>query len=66
MRKQGLGKKLLFAAEAEARTRACNVIVLASYSFQAPDFYRKLGYEEAGQVKDCPPGQTHYYFKKYL
>jgi GNAT superfamily N-acetyltransferase len=62
----GFGKQLLSGAEAEAKARGCSLIVLTSYSFQAPDFYGQLGYDEVGHVKDCPPGQTQYYFKKHL
>jgi GNAT superfamily N-acetyltransferase len=66
VRGRGYGKQLLSAAEVEAKARGCSLVVLNSYSFQAPDFYRQLGYEEVGHVKDCPPGGTNYYFKKDL
>lgn len=66
MRGRGYGKQLLSAAEAEARTRGCSLVVLSSYSFQAPDFYRQLGYDEVGHIQDCPPGGANYYFKKHL
>jgi GNAT superfamily N-acetyltransferase len=56
----------LQAAEKEARNRGCGLIVLSSYSFQAPSFYLKHGFEVAGQVNDCPPGYTNYYLKKGL
>ncbi len=65
-RGRGLGKQLLLAAEKEVKARGCSLIVLNSYSFQAPGFYKKLGYDEVGHVKDCPPGQAHYYFEKRL
>jgi GNAT superfamily N-acetyltransferase len=63
---QGLGRRLLHAAEQEARQRGCSIIILGSYSFQAPDFYRKNGYKLVGQVDDCPPKHSNYYFKKNL
>jgi GNAT superfamily N-acetyltransferase len=66
VRKQGYGSALLETAEREARQRGCGLVVLASYTFQAPGFYLHHGYSIAGQVDDCPPGQTHYYFKKAL
>jgi GNAT superfamily N-acetyltransferase len=66
VRKQGYGSTLLETAEREARQRGCGLVVLSSYSFQAPGFYLRHGYTIAGQVDDCPPSQTHYYFKKSL
>jgi GNAT superfamily N-acetyltransferase len=63
---QGLGSRLLQAAEDEARRRNCSIVILGSYSFQAPVFYQRHGYELAGQIDDCPPGHTNYYFKKYI
>jgi len=65
-RHQGYGTQLLQAAETEARARGCALLILSSYSFQAPDFYRRHGYQEVGRIENCPPGQTHYYFKKAL
>lgn len=66
LRGQGYGGRLLQAAEQEARERGCQIIILSSYSFQAPDFYQQRGYTLAGQIDGCPPGHTNYYFKKML
>lgn len=66
VRKQGYGSRLLVSAEREARARGCRVIILSSYSFQAPDFYRRHGYETVGSIEDCPPGYTNVYLKKQL
>src|SRR5512141_2465726 len=44
LRGQGYGQRLLESAEQEARLRGCNVILIRSYSFQAPAFYQKFGY----------------------
>ena len=66
LRQRSYGTQLLRSAEEEARARGCSLIVLGSYSFQAPDFYRRHGYEVVGLVEDCPVGYVHYYFRKPL
>lgn len=66
LRGQGCGKALLRAAEQEARSRGCNVILLSSYSFQAPGFYQKCGYELAWKLADFPPGHQYCYLVKRL
>ena len=54
LRGGGLGRSLMEAAEQEARDEGCRYVHLDSHSFQAPDFYKKLGYEEFGRLKDSP------------
>ncbi|MFT3893825.1 MAG: GNAT family N-acetyltransferase [Anaerolineales bacterium] len=66
LRGQGYGEKLLEAAEAEARTRGCKIVMLESYSFQAPVFYQKHGYELAFQLQDFPPGHQNNFLIKHL
>ena len=63
-RGQGYGRSLLESAEQEARGRGCKVILISSYSFQAPAFYQKGGYELAWQLNDFPPGQQNCYLVK--
>lgn len=65
-RGQGLGTQLLAAVEEEARARGCALMIVSTYSFQAPDFYLRHGYEIVAELSDCPPGHTNYYFKKPL
>ncbi len=66
-RGSGLGSRLLAEAERTARTeRACTRSRLETWDFQAPEFYRKHGYEEIGRVEDYPPGLTEFILTKRL
>ncbi|MBF7731602.1 GNAT family N-acetyltransferase [Pseudomonas sp. N040] len=62
----GLGGELLARAEDEARRRGCSGVFLYTYSFQAPEFYQKQGYQLMGVLEDCPPGHQRLYLKKPL
>ncbi len=65
-RGQGYGRALLEAAEQQARDHGCQVILLSSFSFQAPGFYQKHGYELAWQLNDFPPGHEYCFLVKRL
>ncbi len=65
-RGKGHGKTLMKKAEAEARKRGVDNVYLVTFTFQAPGFYKKLGYREFGKLKNFPPGHTRYWMKKAL
>ncbi|OEJ26496.1 blasticidin-S acetyltransferase [Streptomyces agglomeratus] len=63
----GLGSGLLKRAETTAREeRGCGDARLETWDFQAPEFYRRLGYEIVGRVDDYPPGVTEFILTKRL
>ncbi|WP_298352826.1 GNAT family N-acetyltransferase [Rhodoblastus sp.] len=65
-RRRGLGARLLDEAEAEGRRRGCEWAILASYDYQAPDFYARRGYVEYARMEDFPRGHTRFQFRKKL
>src|ERR687889_2241428 len=65
-RGQGYGAKLLRAAEDEARMQGCRGVFLKTFSFQAPGFYEKFGYEAVANIPDSPKGHSYYVLKKSL
>src|SRR5258707_8783235 len=66
LRGRGHGRRLLAAAEAEARVRGCHRVWLDSYTFQAPTFYQQFGYEVFGQLPDYPAPHGRVFLTKTL
>ena len=66
VRGQGYGTKLIQTAEKEAIARGCRHAFLDTFSFQALDFYKKLGYVVFGTLEDFPQGHSRYFLKKTI
>jgi GNAT superfamily N-acetyltransferase len=63
----GLGSHLLSRAEHLAHeSRGCVSSRLETWDFQAPDFYKRQGYEVVCVIPDYPPGVTEYTLTKRL
>lgn len=66
LRGQGYGSKLLEEIESRARAKGCKLIHLDTWNFQAPEFYKKHGYEIFGILEGFPEGTKRYYLKKLI
>jgi GNAT superfamily N-acetyltransferase len=65
LRGKGIGRKLMADAEARALERGCHSAYVDTFSFQAPGFYPKLGYQVFGEL-DYPPGRKRIFLQKRL
>lgn len=65
-RNRGLGRKLMAMAETEAVKRGSTVAYTDTFTCQAPEFYKKLGYQQYGVIQDFPEGNCLYYLSKKL
>lgn len=65
-RKQGYGSKLLNEIERIAISKNCTFIKLNTFSFQAPEFYKKHGYKVLAVIDNAPIRSKHYFLKKDL
>lgn len=55
-RQRGVGSEILAKFEDQARQRGCKSFYLTTLSFQAPDFYKKQGYDAIASIAGYPDG----------
>jgi GNAT superfamily N-acetyltransferase len=66
LRRGGYGSRLMSMIEQEALRRGVKNSYLDTFSFQAPDFYQKHGYEVFGVLEEFPAGYKRYFLTKRL
>jgi GNAT superfamily N-acetyltransferase len=66
LRGRGYGTRLMTEVEDQARTLGAKKSYLDTFSFQAPDFYRDIGYQVFGELSDFPKGYQRYFMSKQL
>jgi len=66
LRGRGLGARVLAAAEAEAVRRGCHQMHLDTHGYQAPGFYRRLGYDVIGELPGWPGDNVRIFLRKRL
>ena len=62
----GLGSRLVRAAEDAYRGKGYDVVTLTTFGFQAPEFYKKLGYEVEFIRESREAKLNKYFLKKNL
>ena len=65
-RGEGLGRQLMQRAEAFAGEEGCSGVWLWTQSWQAEQFYSRLGYSEFTRFENFPKGHSRIGFRKTL
>jgi GNAT superfamily N-acetyltransferase len=65
-RRKGIGRRLMKQAEDKARELGLTGIEVWTQNWQAPEFYRKLGYDEFAVIDDFTPGGKRHAFRLTL
>lgn len=63
---KGLGSRLMRWAEQRGKELGCKSTMVDTMSFQAPEFYAKLGYRQFGLSEGYEGGASRHYFEKKL
>ena len=63
-RRMGYGKELMLKVEELAKEEGCISANTMTYSFQAPQFYEKLGYKIVGAFEQYPDDIKKFFLEK--
>jgi GNAT superfamily N-acetyltransferase len=63
-KRQGTGSRLMEVIEKQARQSMCAGIFLNTFSFQAPEFYKKHGFVVFGEIPAFIEGHSRLYMMK--
>ena len=66
LRRKNIGSCILKKAEEIAKERGCKYVFLDTFSFQAPEFYKKYGYKEQFVLEEYPLKGKRYYITKTI
>jgi ribosomal protein S18 acetylase RimI-like enzyme len=62
----GYGTELMLKVEGLAKEQGCISTNIMTYSFQAPQFYEKLGYKIVGAFEEYPESIKKFFLEKKL
>ncbi len=65
-RRTGLGRRLVYSVEDAYRDKGYTVVTLSTFAFQAPEFYKKLGYTVEFIRRHKDPKLDKYFLSKAL
>jgi len=66
LRRRGIGALLMQGVEILAIECECRLLYLDTFTFQAPQFYYRLGYETACRLDGFPDGVSKFILRKAL
>ncbi|MEJ7849231.1 MAG: GNAT family N-acetyltransferase [Pyrinomonadaceae bacterium] len=66
LRGKDYGTRLINLIEDAALKKGCTQAYLNTFSFQAPEFYKKLGYTVFAELEDFPAGHSRVFMRKRL
>ena len=65
-RGRGVGRRLVEELVTQARAAGKAGIWVDTFTFQAPEFYPRMGFAEVGRIEGYPPGGARIFFQMRL